>query len=92
MLDNESLSPMNIDDERLSQQVSLSKEEEIRVERVVRDFINVFVRHPNIWSEFKEVVEATSNPVTIPSVKGKKVRYRNSFAIIPQPSSQVIYL
>jgi hypothetical protein len=43
MLDNESLSPMNIDDERLSQQVSLSKEEEIRVERVVRGFINVFV-------------------------------------------------
>ena len=92
MLDNESLSPMNIDDERLSQQVSLSKEEEIRVERVVRGFINVFVRHPNIWSEFKEVVEATSNPVTIPSVKGKEVRRRNSLAIIPQPSSQVIYL
>jgi hypothetical protein len=43
MLDNESLSPMNFDDERLSQQVSLSKEEEIRVERVVRGFINVFV-------------------------------------------------
>ena len=92
MLYNESLSPMNIDDERLSQQVSLSKEEEIRVERVVRGFINVFVWHLNIWNEFKEVIEATSNPVTIPSVKDKEVHCCNSLAIIPQPSSQVIYL
>jgi len=83
---------MNINDERPSQRISLSEEEEIRVERVVRSFINVFVRHPNIWTAFKEVVEATSNPVTIPSVKGKKVQRHNTLAIIPQPSFQVIYL
>ncbi len=83
---------MNIDDERPSQQISLNKEEEIRVERVVRGFINVFVWHPNIWNEFKEVIKAISNPVTIPSVKGKDVRRHNSLAIISQPSSQVIYL
>jgi hypothetical protein len=39
--------------------------DEIKVEKLVRNFINIFVKNPNLWKEFKEVVDSTSYPVNI---------------------------
>lgn len=93
-------SPMNIDtsasqSRRSSQDVDinvqqskLQDDEEKKVARVVRHFINVFVQNPNLWNEFKEVVESTLHPVAIPSIKGKEVQHHTP---VSQQSSQVIY-
>jgi hypothetical protein len=70
-------SPMNIDEIGLNVQSNLREEEEIKVARLVRHFINVFVQNPNLWNEFKEVMDSTSQPVTIPSAKGKEVQRHN---------------
>ncbi|PKY57535.1 hypothetical protein RhiirA4_478670 [Rhizophagus irregularis] len=62
----------------------LQQTDEIKVERVVKGFINVFVRNSAIWNEFKEVVESISKPVIIPSIKGKEVRKYDSTTITQQ--------
>ena len=62
----------------------LQQTDEIKVERVVKGFINVFVRNPAIWNEFKEVIESISKPVIIPSIKGKEVRKYDSTTITQQ--------
>jgi hypothetical protein len=79
--------PVNIDKKQSTVQSNLGDEEEIKVERLVRHFINVFIQNPNLWKEFKEVIDLTSNPVTIPSVKGKEVQRHTSVS----ETSRVIY-
>ena len=44
---------------------ALQEADEIKVEKLVRSFINTFVKNPNLWKEFKEVVDSTSYPVNI---------------------------
>jgi hypothetical protein len=70
-----------------SQQSELQDDDETKVGRVVRHFINVFVQNPDLWKEFKEVVDSTSRPIAIPSIKGKEIARRTSMS---QPY-QVIY-
>lgn len=81
---------MNVDE--APSNVQLREEEETKVARVVRHFINVFTQNPNLWNEFKEVVESTSQPLSIPSVpsvkgKGKEVQQHNPVSV----PSRVIY-
>ena len=90
--------PMNIDEEtpnisKVSSKIrSLSETDERKVERLVRGFINVFVQNQSLWREFKEVVDSTSSPVTIPSIKGKGVQRDSPGNIMLQSYSQVTYL
>lgn len=84
-------SPINIDEStynisRVSSIHQLPEDDEEKVERIVRSFVNVFVQNPVLWSEFKEVVDSTSAPITIPSIKGKEVQRR-----IPLHTSQVTH-
>jgi len=44
---------------------ALQEADEIKVEKLVHSFINTFVKNPNLWKEFKEVVDSTSYPVNI---------------------------
>jgi hypothetical protein len=66
----------------------LQDDDETKIARVVRHFINIFVQNPNLWNEFKEVIESTSHPIAIPSIKGKESEH---YTPVSQPSSQVIY-
>ena len=44
---------------------ALQEADEIKVKKLVRSFINTFVKNLNLWKEFKEVVDSTSYPVNI---------------------------
>jgi hypothetical protein len=63
---------------------TLQDNDKVKIERLVRNFINVFIQNPELWKEFNEVVNSSPTNIT------KKTQSHSNPAIKLEPSNVII--